>query len=44
MDFVVLILIVTLLLIFGYAQLQKDVVRLPGKITLNEAEDSSSTE
>ncbi len=44
MDFVVLILIIALLLMFGYAQLQKDVVKIPGKITLNEADDSSPTE
>jgi hypothetical protein len=32
-------LLLLMLLIFGYAQLQKGVVRLPGKLNANEEED-----
>lgn len=39
MDLFFLILLITLLLIFGYAQLQKGVVKTPGRINLNEEEE-----
>jgi hypothetical protein len=39
MDILFLILLVLMLLLFGYAQLQKGVVRTPGKITINEEEE-----
>ncbi len=39
MDFIFLILSIALLLIFGYAQLQKGVVKTSGKIKLNDEEE-----
>ena len=39
MDLFFLIVIVVVLLIFGYAQLQKNVIKLPGKITSGEDDE-----
>jgi hypothetical protein len=39
MEFFFFGLLLLMLLIFGYAQLQKGVVKLPGKLTANEEED-----
>ena len=39
MDLFFLVLLVILLLVFGYAQLQKGVARTPGRVNLNEKED-----
>lgn len=39
MDIFFLILLVLLLLLFGYAQLQKGVVRTPGSTMFNEEEE-----
>ena len=39
MDLFFLVLIVLMLVLFGYAQLQKGVFRIPGKITFNEEEE-----
>ncbi len=39
MEVFFLILLVLMLLLFGYAQLQKGVVRSPGKIIINEEEE-----
>lgn len=40
MEFFFLILLALMLLIFGYAQLQKGVFRTPGQITMTEEEES----
>lgn len=42
MNIFFIILLVALLLLFGYAQLQKGVVRTPGSINLNEEEEVES--
>jgi hypothetical protein len=39
MNFFFLILLVIMLLVFGYAQLQKDVIRTPGRISMSEEEE-----
>ena len=39
MNFFFLILLVIMLLVFGYAQLQKGVVRTPGQINMSEEEE-----
>jgi hypothetical protein len=39
MNFVFLMLLMIMLVVFGYAQLQKDVVRTPGRINMNEEEE-----
>jgi len=39
MNFFFLILLVVMLVVFGYAQLQKGVVRTPGQISLREEEE-----
>lgn len=39
MDLFFLVLLILMLLIFGYAQSQQGVFRLPGKITFNEEEE-----
>ncbi len=44
MDFVFIVLMITLLFIFGYAQLQKGVVRTTGQITLSDYNESPSLE
>lgn len=44
MDIFFLVLLVGLLLIFGYAQLQKGVVKTSGQITLSEQDEKSSLE
>ena len=44
MDFLFLILIVALLLIFGYAQLQRGTIKIPGRMTLDEYDENSSME
>jgi hypothetical protein len=41
MNFFFLILLVVMLGVFGYAQLQKGVVRTPGQINLNEEEEAA---
>ena len=38
MEFFFLVLLVIMLLVFGYAQLQKGVVKTPGRISMNEEE------
>ncbi len=38
MDFFFLVLLILMLLLFGYAQLHKGVVRNPGQITIEEEE------
>ena len=38
MEFFFLVLLVIMLLVFGYAQLQKGVVKTPGQISMNEEE------
>ena len=43
MDFFLLILIIALLLIFGYAQLQKGVVKMPGEIKMSEEEEGETS-
>lgn len=40
MEFFFLILLALMLLVFGYAQLQKGVFRTPGQITPNEEEEA----
>lgn len=42
MNIFFIILLVALLLLFGYAQFQKGVVRTPGNIMLNEEEEVES--
>jgi hypothetical protein len=44
MELLFLILLVLMLIIFGYAQLQKGVFRTPGKITTNEEEEEEIEE
>jgi hypothetical protein len=39
MEFLFFGLLLIMLMIFGYAQLQKGVVKLPGKLTVGEEED-----
>jgi hypothetical protein len=38
MEFLFLILLVIMLVVFGFAQLQKGVVKTPGQISLGEEE------
>ncbi len=39
MDIFFLVLLVIMLLVFGYAQLQKGVVKTPGQININNNEE-----
>ena len=39
MDIILIILLISLLLFFGYAQLRKDIVRTPGEIKMNDEEE-----
>lgn len=39
MNFLFLMLLVIMLVVFGYAQLQKGVVKTPGRISMNEEEE-----
>jgi hypothetical protein len=39
MDFLFLFLLVVMLAVFGYALLQKDVIKTPGHISLSEEEE-----
>jgi hypothetical protein len=38
MEFLLFALIVVMLLVFGYMHLQKDVIRMPGKLTAPDEE------
>lgn len=39
MNLIFLMLLMIMLVVFGYAQLQKDVIRMPGQINMNEEEE-----
>jgi hypothetical protein len=38
MEFLLFALIIVMLMVFGYMQLQKDVIRMPGKLTPSDEE------
>ena len=39
MNFFFLVLLLIMLVVFGYAQLQRGVVKTPGRVNLNEKEE-----